>query len=175
MLHSGSRGVGNRIGSYFIELARKDMRRLQRNLPDKDLAYFPEGTKYFNDYVEAVEWAQEFARREPSDHDGQRDLRGAAFRRSASVHGASCRRSTATTTTSQGAALRRRSQHHPQRSGARRQRATWELFPEAWARDRTSFADWAIRRALKAAAMERDGACPVERRNVDSRWRIMPE
>jgi tRNA-splicing ligase RtcB (3'-phosphate/5'-hydroxy nucleic acid ligase) len=62
MLHSGSRGVGNRIGSYFIELAREDMRRLQVNLPDKDLAYFREGTKYFNDYVEAVSWAQEFAR-----------------------------------------------------------------------------------------------------------------
>jgi tRNA-splicing ligase RtcB len=62
MLHSGSRGVGNRIGSYFIELAREDMRRLQKNLPDKDLAYFSEGTKYFNDYVEAVSWAQDYAR-----------------------------------------------------------------------------------------------------------------
>jgi tRNA-splicing ligase RtcB len=62
MLHSGSRGVGNRIGSYFIELAREDMRRLQKNLPDKDLAYFNEGTKFFDDYVEAVHWAQEFAR-----------------------------------------------------------------------------------------------------------------
>ena len=62
MLHSGSRGVGNRIGSYFIELARRDMERLQRNLPDKNLAYFEEGTKYFDDYVEAVDWAQEYAR-----------------------------------------------------------------------------------------------------------------
>jgi tRNA-splicing ligase RtcB len=62
MLHSGSRGVGNRLGSYFIEVARNDMRRLERNLPDIDLAYFEEGTKYFNDYVEAVAWAQEFAR-----------------------------------------------------------------------------------------------------------------
>ena len=62
MLHSGSRGVGNRIGQYFIELARADMRRLQRNLPDIDLAYFDEGTKYFDNYVEAVGWAQEFAR-----------------------------------------------------------------------------------------------------------------
>src|SRR5829696_8268075 len=62
MLHSGSRGVGNRIGSYFIEQAKEDMRRLQKNLPDKDLAYFNEGTKYFNDYVDAVGWAQEFAR-----------------------------------------------------------------------------------------------------------------
>ena len=61
MLHSGSRGVGNRIGSYFIELAKKDMRRWFVNLPDEDLAYFPEGTEHFRDYVEAVEWAQAFA------------------------------------------------------------------------------------------------------------------
>ncbi len=63
MLHSGSRGVGNRMGSYFIELARKDMRRFFINLPDIDLAYFPEHTDHFNDYVEAVEWAQDYARR----------------------------------------------------------------------------------------------------------------
>lgn len=61
MLHSGSRGVGNRIGSYFIELARQDMRRWFINLPDADLAYFPEGTEHFSDYVEAVHWAQEYA------------------------------------------------------------------------------------------------------------------
>jgi tRNA-splicing ligase RtcB (3'-phosphate/5'-hydroxy nucleic acid ligase) len=62
MLHSGSRGVGNRLGSYFIELAKKDIERLVRNLPDKDLAYFTEHTDHFDDYVEAVEWAQDFAR-----------------------------------------------------------------------------------------------------------------
>ena len=62
MLHSGSRGVGNRMGSYFIEVARKDMERFFINLPDKDLAYFSEGTEHFDDYVEAVEWAQDFAR-----------------------------------------------------------------------------------------------------------------
>jgi len=61
MLHSGSRGVGNRIGSYFIELAREDMRKWFINLPDEDLAYLPEGTDHFNDYVEAVGWAQDFA------------------------------------------------------------------------------------------------------------------
>nr|WP_282183254.1 RtcB family protein [Niveispirillum sp. SYP-B3756] len=61
MLHSGSRGVGNVIGTHFIELAKKDMRRWFINLPDEDLAYFPEGTDHFNDYVEAVGWAQEFA------------------------------------------------------------------------------------------------------------------
>jgi len=62
MLHSGSRGVGNAIGSRFIELAKKDMRTWMINLPDQDLAYFPEGTQHFDDYVEAVEWAQNFAR-----------------------------------------------------------------------------------------------------------------
>jgi tRNA-splicing ligase RtcB len=62
MLHSGSRGVGNRIGSFFIELAKQDMRRWFVNLPDQDLAYFPEGTEHFVDYVRAVSWAQTFAR-----------------------------------------------------------------------------------------------------------------
>jgi len=61
MLHSGSRGVGNAIGRFFIELAKKDMRQWHINLPDEDLAYFPEGTEHFDDYVEAVEWAQDFA------------------------------------------------------------------------------------------------------------------
>ncbi len=62
MLHSGSRGIGNRIGTYFIELAKKDMRKLSINLPDVNLAYLSEGADYFDDYVEAVEWAQNFAR-----------------------------------------------------------------------------------------------------------------
>jgi len=61
MLHSGSRGVGNRIGTYFIELAKKEMERHQQQLPDMNLAYLEEGSEYFSDYVEAVEWAQEFA------------------------------------------------------------------------------------------------------------------
>ena len=62
MLHSGSRGVGNAIGSHFIALAKEDMRAWFVNLPDDDLAYFPEGTAHFADYVEAVDWAQRFAR-----------------------------------------------------------------------------------------------------------------
>ena len=61
MLHSGSRGVGNRIGTYFIELAREEMRRFFINLPDRDLAYLPEGTDHFRDYIEAVSWAQDYA------------------------------------------------------------------------------------------------------------------
>lgn len=62
MLHSGSRGVGNAIGSLFIELAQQDMRQHIANLPDRDLAYFEEGSQHFDDYVEAVGWAQEYAR-----------------------------------------------------------------------------------------------------------------
>jgi tRNA-splicing ligase RtcB len=62
MLHSGSRGVGNAIGTHFIELAKQDMRTHLINLPDQDLAYLPEGTRHYNDYVEAVGWAQQFAR-----------------------------------------------------------------------------------------------------------------
>jgi tRNA-splicing ligase RtcB len=61
MLHSGSRGVGNRIGTYFIALAKQDMRRHVKNLPDSDLAYLREGTQHFTDYVEAVSWAQRYA------------------------------------------------------------------------------------------------------------------
>lgn len=61
MLHSGSRGVGNRIGTYFIEKAKMDLRHAIGELPDKDLAYFTEGTVHFDDYVMAVSWAQDYA------------------------------------------------------------------------------------------------------------------
>ncbi|MDQ4627466.1 RtcB family protein [Janthinobacterium lividum] len=61
MLHSGSRGIGNVIGRYFIAAAQKDMRRHQLQLPDADLAYLSEGSTVFDDYVEAVDWAQDYA------------------------------------------------------------------------------------------------------------------
>lgn len=62
MLHSGSRGIGNAIGSYFIEMAQKDMEQHIANLPSRDLAYFEEGSEHFADYVKAVGWAQDYAR-----------------------------------------------------------------------------------------------------------------
>jgi tRNA-splicing ligase RtcB (3'-phosphate/5'-hydroxy nucleic acid ligase) len=62
MLHSGSRGVGNAIGRRFIALAKEDMERWHIHLPDTDLAYLPEGSRHFDDYVEAVDWAQDYAR-----------------------------------------------------------------------------------------------------------------
>jgi len=64
MLHSGSRGVGNRIGSFFIDKAKQEMDRwfISGRLPDINLAFLPEGSDLFKDYVEAVGWAQDFAR-----------------------------------------------------------------------------------------------------------------
>jgi tRNA-splicing ligase RtcB len=61
LLHSGSRGVGNRIGTHFIEIAKEDMRKAGVDLPDRDLAYLLEGSSHFRDYVEGVGWAQTYA------------------------------------------------------------------------------------------------------------------
>ncbi|TQV77527.1 RtcB family protein [Aliikangiella marina] len=61
MLHSGSRGIGNAIGRYFIQKAKKDMQGHMHNLPDRDLAYFKEGNINFEDYINAVSWAQDYA------------------------------------------------------------------------------------------------------------------
>ena len=62
MLHSGSRNAGNRIGSYFISQAKKEMEKLGIKLVDKNLSYFNEGSELFDDYVDAVGWAQEYAK-----------------------------------------------------------------------------------------------------------------
>jgi tRNA-splicing ligase RtcB len=61
MLHSGSRGIGNMIGRYFIALAKQDMAQALGQLPDRDLAYFTVGARHFDDYVDAVHWAQDYA------------------------------------------------------------------------------------------------------------------
>lgn len=63
MLHSGSRGLGNRIGSYFIDKAKEEMRRyyIDKFLPDQDCAYLVEHSTLFDDYVDAVHFAQDFA------------------------------------------------------------------------------------------------------------------
>ena len=78
MLHSGSRGIGNAIGTYFIELARRDMERELANLPDRDLAYLREGTRHFDEYVGAVDWAQRYA---AANRQAMMDLVIAALRR----------------------------------------------------------------------------------------------
>jgi tRNA-splicing ligase RtcB len=62
MLHSGSRGIGNRIGTFFIERARTELSRRGIAIEDRDLSWFEEGTASFDDYVRAVNWAQSYAR-----------------------------------------------------------------------------------------------------------------
>jgi tRNA-splicing ligase RtcB len=61
MLHSGSRGIGNRIGTYFIERAKRELARSGQTLPDTDLAWLAESSPLFDDYVAAVGWAQDYA------------------------------------------------------------------------------------------------------------------
>ena len=61
MLHSGSRGLGNCIGTYFIERAKKEAQHRFGHVPDKDLSYFAAGSASFDDYIEAVQWAQDYA------------------------------------------------------------------------------------------------------------------
>jgi tRNA-splicing ligase RtcB len=63
MLHSGSRGIGNRIGRYFIGKAREAIARADIRLADRDLAYLSEGTGLFDDYWYALDWAQQYAAR----------------------------------------------------------------------------------------------------------------
>lgn len=62
MLHSGSRGIGNKIGMYFIALAKREMEKWMIHLPDRDLAYLSEGSEHYDDYIEAVSWGQDYAR-----------------------------------------------------------------------------------------------------------------
>lgn len=64
ILHSGSRGIGARIGMQFIELAKQEMKRwfIMDNLPDANLSFIPEGTELFDDYIEAVMWCQQYAK-----------------------------------------------------------------------------------------------------------------
>lgn len=61
MLHSGSRGAGNAIASYFIRLAQEECARRFIDLPDKNLAYLAQGDETFTEYMRSVLWAQEYA------------------------------------------------------------------------------------------------------------------
>src|SRR4051812_32812545 len=60
-LHSGSRGIGNKIASRHIAIAQERARRERLHLPDRDLAWLDEGTKQFDRYIAELQWAQRFA------------------------------------------------------------------------------------------------------------------
>jgi len=61
MLHSGSRGIGNRIGNYYIDRAKEVMKTYMISLEDPNLAYLVDGTELFNDYWRDLQWAQQYA------------------------------------------------------------------------------------------------------------------
>ncbi len=61
-LHSGSRGIGNKIGNLYIRRAQALAKEKGIKLPDRDLAFLNEGTKDFDDYIRDLQWAQQFAR-----------------------------------------------------------------------------------------------------------------
>lgn len=60
-LHSGSRGIGNKIAQHHIKVAQAVMAKYWIQLPDQDLAYLVEGTDEFWTYIRELRWAQEFA------------------------------------------------------------------------------------------------------------------
>ncbi len=60
-LHSGSRGVGNKIGNHYIRRAQEICKKKGISLPDRDLAFLAEGTEEFDDYIRDLRWAQRFA------------------------------------------------------------------------------------------------------------------
>ena len=171
MLHSGSRGVGNRIGTYFIELAKRDMQRFSVNLPDKDLAYFAEHTPHFDDYVEAVGWAQDFAR---WNRHLMMDAILAALRNSGEVPAfeaaadvINCHHNYVAREKHYGenVLVTRKGQFVPGK-------ATSASFPEAWERARTSCEAKVIPKASTAAVTEPDVPCRATRPNADSPSRI---
>ena len=85
MLHSGSRGVGNRIGMFFIEMARSDMREHIKNLPDRDLAYFAEGSEHFDDYVDSGRLGPRVCHVQSQTDDGTVDRCGYPFSRASGL------------------------------------------------------------------------------------------
>jgi hypothetical protein len=160
MLHSGSRGIGNRIGQHFIELARNEMSRLDRTLPDRNLAYFTEGTARYDDYVEAMTWAQDYAA------ENRRAMRRA---RSSGVRW----RSTAITTTARRSGTSAKTCSSPARARCAPGAASSGSSRDRWARARTSCAASARRTASRAAAMARAGRCRGPRRASASRSKTM--
>ena len=153
MLHSGSRGIGNLIGQLFIELARKDMKKHFINLPDQDLAYLVEGTDHFDDYVEAMTWAQDYAA------ENRRSMMDAVLRVMREELRAfqlgevavNCHHNYCTREMHFGEDLHR----DPQGRGERAGRASSASSRDRWVRVRTSCADSATPRASRAAATAR--------------------
>jgi len=74
MLHSGSRGIGNKVATKHIEKAKGTMRQMFVSLPDPDLAYFAQGTQDFQTYMDDLMWCQGYA------YENRQIMRGIALR-----------------------------------------------------------------------------------------------
>lgn len=156
MLHSGSRGIGNRIGMHFIALAKREMEHWMIQLPDQNLAYLPEGSRHFDDYVEAVGWAQDYAM------ENRRQMMRLildVLRRQlppfeATAEAIDCHHNYVAR------------EHHfgehvyltPARARSGRGWAIWGSFPEAWVRAPTSCAGWVTPCPSAPARMGPDAA-----------------
>jgi len=62
VIHSGSRGIGNKMARVFQDIAKKECRKWMSDIPNPDLAFLPEGSEYFYDYIKVVKWAQKYAK-----------------------------------------------------------------------------------------------------------------
>ena len=152
MLHSGSRGTGNLIGTYFIELAREQLEKrvLGFHLPDQDLAFFLEGEPLFDDYVEAVSWAQDYARanREAMMARVLHEMRHRLPKFQLDKEAVNCHHNYV----QREDALRRVTAGHAQGRGQRARGRARASSRAAWARAATSCAARATRTASTAAA-----------------------
>ena len=169
LLHSGSRGVGNRIGTQFIEIAKEDMRKAGVDLPDRDLAYLPEGTSHFRDYVEGVGWAQTYAAtNRVLMMERIVSSRGVLGRRAA-LHGRRDRRELPPQLRRERAPLRARGLRDAQGRRARGKGRARASSPAAWARAPTSCAASGTPRASRAVPTAPAGGCPAARPSGASR------
>jgi len=112
LLHSGSRGVGNRFGTFFIELAKNDMRQWMINLPDKDLAYLPQGTEHFRGLRPRRALGAGLCGGQPRADDAQHDRSGAGLGRSSSFRSQCGNRELPSQLCDLGAPLRRERVDH---------------------------------------------------------------
>jgi tRNA-splicing ligase RtcB len=154
MLHSGSRGIGNKIGQYFIEKAKEVIAQADVHLPDRDLAYLTEGSGLFADYWQALTWAQEYAARNRQE---MLDIVIEALGRTLPPFDTRQRKRTTVPRSTSPV----REQFVPAPASSELFRGQWVLVP-------TSFAARAMRSHFAPARMVRVGVCRVVPHGVNS-------
>ena len=168
MLHSGSRGIGNLIGRYFISTAKEEMLKHNVHLPDKDLAYLEEGSRHFEDYIEAVDWAQDYA----AENRAQmlelvlEALRAHVPEFSVMEHAINCHHNYVAKETHYGAEV------YVTRKGAiRAGKGELGIIPGSMGQSPTSYVAREMQRRSARVRMAPDGVCRAGRPSVASRGR----